>query len=163
VRNEQDDPVLEAAMYQRTDHRIPAVKDRRRPPWRLLIESPEEGLGIANFDAFRAAGFEVTVCAGPAATPGECPLVRGERCSLAADADIVLLDLDGDPHTRSAVLAALRSTRPELPVVVRSVAPPAKVAQDCITIAPTTSVNGQVAALRTAVLRTDRAGRTGRQ
>jgi hypothetical protein len=153
VRNEQDDPLLEAAMFQRTVHRIPAASDRRRPPWRLLVESSEAGLAIADLDTFCSAGFEVTVCAGPEVTAGECPVVRGEVCVLAADADVVLFDLDSDPHTRSAVLAALRASRPELPVVVRSAAPPAKVARALVTIAPTTSVDGQVTALIAAILR----------
>jgi hypothetical protein len=140
-------------MFQRTVHRSAAATDRRRPPWRLLIESPEPGMDISNFDAFRCAGFEVTVCEGPAADAVECPVVRGEPCPLMTDADVVLFDLDSDPGVRSEVLAALRANRPDLPIVVRSAAPPPEVARGCPTIRTTTSVNGQVAALHKAVLR----------
>ena len=140
-------------MFQRTVHRSPAVTDRRRPPWRLLVESPEPGMDISNFDAFRNTGFEVTVCEGPSVDAHECPVVRGEPCPLMAEADVVLFDLDSDPLTRSQVLAAMRATRPDLPIVVRSASSAPATAGGCTTIRPTTSVGGQVSALQKAVLR----------
>ena len=140
-------------MFQRTVHRSPAATERHRPPWRLLVESPEPGVDIANFDAFRCAGFEVTVCEGPASDPRECPVVRGDACPLMSEADVVMFDLDSDPARRSEVLAAMRATRPELPIVVRSADPPPEGAGGCTTIRTTTSVNGQVSALHKAVLR----------
>jgi len=140
-------------MFQRTVHRPHAPADRRRPPWRLLVESTEPGLDISNFDAFRCAGFEVTVCAGPASDARECPVVRGDSCPLMSEADVVLFDLDSDPPTRSEVLAAMRATRPDLPIVVRTALPPAEAATGCPTIRTTTSVNGQVSALHKAVMR----------
>jgi hypothetical protein len=145
--------LLEAVMFQRTPHRSPAVADRRRPPWLLLIESTEPGLDISDFTAFRNAGFEVSVCGGPATDAAECPVVRDEPCPLLAEADVVLFDLDSDPTTRSEVLAAMRANRPGLPVVVRSNAPPGTAAHVDPTIRATTSVNGQIAALHKAVLR----------
>jgi hypothetical protein len=139
-------------MFQRKVHPCrPAVSDRNRPPWRLLVESPDSGLAISNFDAFRDAGFEVTVCEGPAVDARECPVVRGEPCPLMADADVVLFDLDSDPRTRSQVLAAMRANRPDLPIVVTSATPVA--ADGYTTIRPTTSVGGQVSALQKAALR----------
>jgi hypothetical protein len=137
-------------MLQRTVHRSPAVTDRRRPPWRLLVESPEPGLDISNFDAFGCAGFEVTVCGGPESDARECPVVRGDSCPLMSEADVVLFDLDSDPPRRSEVLDAIGATRPDLPIVVRSAEP---AAGGCPTIRPTTSVNGQVSALHKAILR----------
>src|SRR4029453_17825769 len=72
--NMREPQLPEAAMFQREVHRSQnAAPDRRRPPWRLLVESPDPGLAISNFDAFRDAGFEVTVCAGPAVDAGEGP------------------------------------------------------------------------------------------
>jgi hypothetical protein len=148
-------------MFQREVHRSQtAVSDRRVSPWRLLVESPDPGLAISNFDAFRDAGFEVTVCGGPAVDAGECPVVRGEPCPLMARADVVLFDVDGDPPRRSEVLAArrsevlaaMRANRPGLPIVVMSAAPATETASGCATTRPTTSVGGQVAALRKAVL-----------
>jgi len=77
-----------------------------------------------------------------------------------AAADVVLFDLDGEPPrrsemltaSRSEVLAAMRSNRPELPIVVMSAAAPPDAATDCPTIRPITSVGGQVTALQKAVL-----------
>ena len=139
-------------MHQRTVHLARAGDERRRPPWRLLVESRAPGVDIANFNAFRGAGFEVTVCEGPSDAPGECPLVRGEPCSLVAEADVVLFDLDEQP-ARTAVLGSLRASRPELPVVIRAQDPAAEGHAGCTTIRTTDSVNGQVYALRKAVMR----------
>jgi hypothetical protein len=148
-------------MFQRKVHRSSAaVSDRGGPPWQLLVESPDPLLAIANFDAFRDAGFQVMVCGGPGVDAHECPVVRGEPCPLMAAADVVLFDLDGDPPgrsevltaSRSEVLAAMRANRPELPIVVMSTAPAAGTASGCATIRPITSVGGQVTALQRAVL-----------
>lgn len=138
-------------MHQRTLQPARAEGERRRPPWRLLIESRAPGAAIANYDAFRCAGFEVTVCEGPSATPIECPLVRGDPCPLVDDADVVLYEADDQPW-RAAVLGAVRASRPDLPVVVRT-AEPAEEYGGCSTIRTTTSVNGQVSALHKAVMR----------
>jgi hypothetical protein len=149
-------------MFQRKVHasRPAAATDRRGPPWQLLVESPDPGLAISNFDAFRQAGFEVTVCGGPGLDPHECPVVRGEACPLMAGADVVLFDLDGDPPrraellaaSRSEVLAAMRANRPGLPVVVMSAGLTPDTAAGCTAIRPTTSVGGQVSALQKAVM-----------
>jgi hypothetical protein len=140
-------------MLQRKVHRSPpVVLDQTGPPWRLLVESPDPVMAVAEFDAYRRAGFDVTVCEGPADDPGECPVVHGEPCPLMAEADVVLFDLDGDPYRRAEVLAAMRADSPELPIVVRSRAP-VPAAGGCPAIRPSTSVNGQVAALQRAVLR----------
>ena len=142
-------------MFQRKVHRSPTVvTDRQGPPWRLLVESSDGAVAISNFDAFRDAGFEVTVCEGPTGDAGECPVVRGESCPLMAEADVVLFDLDLDPDLtrRSEVLAAMRVGRPDLPIVVRSTALAPAPASGCMTIRATTSVGGQVSALRQAVV-----------
>jgi hypothetical protein len=108
---------------------------------------------IANFDAFRCEGFEVTVCGGPTSDARECPVVRGESCHLMSEADVVLFDLDSDPPRRSEQLAAMRAARADLPIVVRSADPLPEVARGCAAIRTTTSVNGQISALHKAVLR----------
>jgi hypothetical protein len=138
-------------MHQRILYPLRAGAERRRPPWRLLIESRAPGVDIANFDAFQCAGFDVAVCDGPGERPSECPLVRGEPCSLVDDADVVLFE-PCDLPWRTAVLGALRASRPELPVVVRT-DEPAEDYGGCQTIHTTTSVNGQVSALHKAVMR----------
>ena len=141
-------------MFQRKVHRSPAVMTvKKRPPWRLLVESPDGAVAISNFDAFHDAGFEITVCGGPMRDAAECPVVRGEPCPLMAGADVVLFDLDPDRMRRSQVLAAMRRSRPDLPIVVRSTAPAPETASGCTTIRAATSVGGQVSALRRAVMR----------
>jgi hypothetical protein len=141
-------------MFQRKVHRSPTgAAGRSRPPWHLLVESHEPGMEISNFDAFRCAGFEVTVCQGPGEEASECPIVRGEPCPLLADADVVFFDLDDESPQRSEVLAAMRADRPDLPIVVRSSATSSSAARGCATIGVATSVSGQVAALQKAALR----------
>jgi hypothetical protein len=148
---------MEAVMFQRNVHHpSPAAGDRPGPPWRLLIESPDPVLAISNFEAFHDAGFEVTLCEGPIGQIGECPVVHGEPCPLLHEADVVLFDLDTDPVGRSKVLAAMSASRPELPIVVRSISPPADVTASHTTIRVTTSVGGQASALRQAVLQSAR-------
>lgn len=141
-------------MFQRKLHSSPvAVADRRRPPWRLLIETFDDAAMISDFTAFRDAGFQITLCEGPIDDPGECPAVRGAVCPLLAEADVVLFDLDADRPRRSEVLAAVRVSRPDLPIVVRSAAPASETPSGCSTIPTTTSVHGQVLALQQAVAR----------
>jgi hypothetical protein len=139
-------------MYQRACRRRQAP-DRRRPPWTLLVESDEPGVDISDFDAFRCAGFEVELCAGPVTDARECPAVRGEPCDLLADADVVLFDIGDAQPARSALLAAVRARRPDVPIVVRSARPPNEAVPGCTALPTTTSVNGQVSALHRAVLR----------
>jgi hypothetical protein len=128
--------------------------DRPGPPWQLLIESADPVLEVADFVAFREAGFDVTLCQGPSEQATECPLVRGEPCPYAAAADVVLFDVD-DPAKRLPVLWALHASRPELPIVVR---PPK--ADPPIggypSVSRTTSVAGQVSTLREAALQSAR-------
>jgi hypothetical protein len=137
-------------MFQRTSHRHPTrAGERNGPPWQLLIESRDPALAVADFTAFRHAGFEITLCQGPLVEASECPLVKGEPCPLATEADVVLFDLAGDREDeaqRLKVLGAMRASRPDLPIVVRSATPLAPEADE-YTIQPTTSVAGQVDAL----------------
>ena len=141
-------------MFQRTSHHR-RTRDSERPgaPWRLLVESRDPALAIADFTAFRQAGFEITLCQGPLMDASECPLVQGEPCPLATEADVVLFDLGEDREDeaqRLNVLGAMRAFRPGLPIVVRSATPPPPEA-DAFTIRPTTSVAGQVDACCRAV------------
>jgi hypothetical protein len=77
--------------------------------------------------------------------------VRGEPCSLVDEADVVLVEPDGAP-SGATVIDALRGSRPDLPIVIRT-AEAAEGYRGCSTIRTTTSVNGQVSALHKAVMR----------
>jgi DNA-binding NarL/FixJ family response regulator len=141
-------------MFQRTsaDHRR-RVGDRAGPPWRLLVESRDPSLAVADFTPFVQAGFEIQLCEGPEVDAHECPAVNGAVCPLLETADIVLFDIGTEAEPRRQVLDAIRTSHPELPVVVRTADPPPPEAVGCATIRTTTSVPGQVEALREAVLR----------
>lgn len=109
-------------------HHHPAVVDRTqpdevrlaisttggRPGWPAKHDQPrvlvEVGSGRwAGEAAVRAAGFDVRTCSGPHAD-GDCPVLQGGRCPLAADADAVVLLLPfDDPHTAALKVAHERS------------------------------------------------------
>jgi hypothetical protein len=139
-------------MFQRNDHQGPVAAARRaRSPWRLLVECSDDAARISDFTAFRDAGFQIMLCEGPVDDARECPVVRGGICPFVADADVVLFD--GDRPFRSEVLAGVRASRPGLPIVVRSAAPAPALPDGCTWIPTTTSVHGQVSALRNAIER----------
>jgi DNA-binding NtrC family response regulator len=84
---------------------------------RVVIESANRDAALALLAALDAAGFDVTVCGGPAALPGHvCPLVDGVPCPWVDHADVVVHDLDLDKAEHRAVLRTLRRTHPDIPV-----------------------------------------------
>jgi hypothetical protein len=89
------------------------MKEQRRP--RLLIETPREEWATADVGLFEAAEFEVQVCPGP--DRHECPLLEYRSCSLLDEADVMLYDLDLDDEVDRTVLARIRASYPQLPVV----------------------------------------------
>jgi len=118
---------------------------------RLLIEDGHPALAISDFSLFRDAGFDVAFCSGPGDEPGACPLLRGQRCPLVAEADVVLHGLD----PALGIAAAIRRQHPELPVVVEQRRPEAgsagAVPAGCMPLGYPCSVSGQVDAVARAV------------
>ena len=118
---------------------------------RLLIEDGHPALAISDFSLFRDAGFDVAFCSGPGDEPGACPLLRGQRCPLVAEADVVLHGLD----QALGIAAAIRRQHPELPVVVEQRRPEAgsagAVPAGCVPLGYPCSVSGQVDAVARAV------------
>ena len=118
---------------------------------RLLIEDSHPALAISDFSLFRDAGFDVAFCSGPGDVPGACPLLRGQRCPLVAEADVVLHGLD----PALGIAAAIRRQHPELPVVVEQRRPEpggaSAVPAGCVPLGYPCSVSGQVDALLRAV------------
>ena len=114
---------------------------------RLLIEDSHPALAISDFSLFRDAGFDVAFCSGPGDEPGACPLLRGQRCPLVAEADVVLHGLD----PALGIAAAIRRQHPELPVVVEQRRPEpggaSAVPAGCVPLGYPCSVSGQVDAL----------------
>ena len=132
----------------RTARRWPAGKPR------VLVEDPSELATISDHSLFRQAGFDVAVCSGPDPTAA-CPLVGKGTCALADNADVVLFGLDlDDPAARDVLHAHLRR-HAERPVVVAlrrdTDVGPLDDAAACTVLPTSTSVGGQVRALRRAM------------
>lgn len=132
----------------------------RSRPFRLLVETEDPSLAIADFVDFSAAGFDVVCCSGP--REGDpCPATEGRNCPLVEDSDVVLNQLT-DRNTQKAVLDGVSRTAPGVPMVV---ALPAGVDLDlpdgCVPLPATTSVNGQVQAVRRAATMGGRSAQVG--
>lgn len=120
---------------------------------RLVVEGSERSLDIADFRAFRDAGFDVAQCGG-AESEGACPVQRGERCSLIDNADVVLATIGAG----AALAEAVRSVHPAVPLVVEvprddkaaaDLLPP-----DCTAMPFPASIDGQLRVLRRAATTT---------
>lgn len=118
-------------------------------PLRLVVETDDPALVIADFVSFAAAGFDVMCCGGPREND-PCPAVEGQPCPLVEDADVVLNQLD-DRGAQHAVVDGVRRTSPDTPMVVTV---PTGFEYDlpdgCVPLSATTSVSGQTQALRRA-------------
>jgi hypothetical protein len=90
---------------------------------RLLVEAPTgrwKGEELA-----RSRGFDVTVCPGPPASrPDRCPVLRGEPCPLAAEADAVVVAFPTTTGALGEQLCRAHHTVHEHPVVVSEGAEP---------------------------------------
>jgi hypothetical protein len=109
---------------------------------RVLVESADPTLRIAEFRRYRDAGLDVTLCGGPVGDE-RCPLVDGGECPSADSADVVLFGLDAGGD----VLAAHRAQHPSLPVVaeVRRDRP---VPDGCTALPFPSSIDEQIRVLR---------------
>ena len=120
-------------------------------PFRLVIETDDPSLAIADFVSFAAAGFDVVSCGGPDDTD-PCPAVDGRPCPLVESADVVLNQFT-DPAIRTGVVAGVRRTSPRVPMVVGGCADIADALPDgCVPLSNAASVNGQVNAVRRAAV-----------
>src|SRR3970040_1019492 len=101
------------------------------PPVRLSPDSPpmvravvvnrDQGLAGQQAEALRAAGYEVELCGGPQHEP--CPVLDSLPCPLVARADGVVYDawVRGRSGGGGELIAQLRETYVDLPVVLTSV------------------------------------------
>ncbi len=93
-------------------------------PWRwghprVLVEHPDEAVGLEISSALRFAGYAVAVCPGPPGR-GQCPLTGPEGCAPAHDADLVVCCLGYERETAREVLRELRTRYPGIPLVVEA-------------------------------------------
>ncbi len=90
-------------------------------PWpghpRVLIEHPDEEVGLSLASILRQAGYAVAVCPGPERSE-RCPLTGPEGCAVAHGADVVVSSLDLDRPEAREVLQALQARCPETALVV---------------------------------------------
>lgn len=99
-----------------TATRMPTWPPRREEP-RVLVEAPG-GRWHATLAA-EDAGFEVVVCPGPSRTGDQtCPLLRGERCPLVDDADVLVYALPEGDDRDSVLLEAHRRHHGGRPMLV---------------------------------------------
>ena len=94
-----------------TSGATPMWPDAHNHP-RVLVEA--RGGAWRGEEPARDAGLDVLICPGPTPSSGppSCPLLRGERCPLAADADAVVFALDSNDEEAAAILAAHLRDRP---------------------------------------------------
>lgn len=80
---------------------------------RVLLEM--RGAPWAVLDGLRDAGYDVVACSGPATR--RCPLLDGDECPLAADADAIVLALPHDERADDLACAHAERHR-SVPVAV---------------------------------------------
>lgn len=90
-------------------------------PWpgrpRVLVESADESAGLELSSALRAVGYGVAICPGPMEKE-RCPLAGPEDCAIAHGADVIVSNLGLERAEGRAVLRALRTRCPDVPLVV---------------------------------------------
>lgn len=95
----------------------------RVPTWpgphdrpRVLVEVPG-GRWHAGVAA-EAEGLQVLACPGPLGSRTRCPALAGERCPLAAEADVVVMSHGAPDERWDALLAAHHRCHPGVPLCV---------------------------------------------
>lgn len=83
----------------------------------MLIEHPDESVGLELASILRTAGYAVAVCPGPERAE-HCPLTGPEGCAVAHGADVVVSSLGVSRPEAREVLVALRERCPATPIVV---------------------------------------------
>ncbi len=105
-----------------------AAVDLKPQPWRwshprVLVEHPDETVGLAIASGLRYAGYAVAVCPGPAG-PGRCPLTGPQGCAPAHDADLIVSSLGYENEAAREVLRELRTRYPDTSLVVEAPSEP---------------------------------------
>jgi hypothetical protein len=92
---------------------------------KVLLEYPDYATPSVLASVLADEGYRVAVCEGPGDAPGTCRLLNDNACPLAEDADVIFngLGLGAEEHRR--ILAELRATYPDTPVVVETTEPDA--------------------------------------
>jgi 3-deoxy-D-manno-octulosonic-acid transferase len=92
-----------------------------RPVSRVVVVSRDPRVAARRAEMLRGAGFLVELCGGPAQEP--CPVLGSLPCPLVDRADVLVYDaaVAGDGAASEQLVAEVRETYPDLPVVLTSV------------------------------------------
>jgi hypothetical protein len=110
-----------------TDGFVPSWPPLDERP-RLLVEVPGGRWTAAS--SAEDAGFDVMMCSGPSRRRGGCPVLQGEPCPLAGDADAIVVLLGPDDSDRDRLIRAHHERDPETPIFVRAGGPGAEFATE---------------------------------
>ena len=83
---------------------------------RVLIEDPGADW-FHDFERYRCSGMEVAVCTGPDDAQEACPHLKGKRCDLWDEADVIVFALARDEPAGRLVLKSGRRDHPGKPIV----------------------------------------------
>jgi DNA-binding NtrC family response regulator len=89
---------------------------------RVLVVNHDIDLADQEADSLRRLGYDVRQCMGPIGA--QCPVIAGQPCELADEADVLLYDAwaTGEPDGARQLIENLREIHPEVPVVLSSTA-----------------------------------------
>lgn len=88
---------------------------------RVVVVNRDRAAAEAAATILRHAGYEVELCAGPTVDP--CPVLSSLPCPLVDRADVLVYDAwaGGSSDGGRRLIADVRETYPDLPVVLTSV------------------------------------------
>lgn len=88
---------------------------------RAVVVNRDPGLAARQAEVLRAAGYEIELCGGPTQEP--CPVIESLPCPLVDRADVLIYDawIAGSSDGGRKLVAELRDTYADLPVVLTSV------------------------------------------
>lgn len=85
----------------------------------MLVEHPDEAVGLAISSGLRHAGYAVAICPGPHGH-SKCPLTGPQGCAPAHDTDLVVCSLGYEHAEAREILRELRTRYPETPLLVEA-------------------------------------------
>lgn len=85
---------------------------------RVLVVNHDIDLADQEVDSLRRRGYDVTECLGPIGA--HCPVLAGEPCTLADEADVMVYDAwaTGEPEGAQRLIEGLRALHPDTPIVL---------------------------------------------
>ena len=119
-----------------TKNNIPTWPGRHERP-RVLVEGAG-GRWHAEAEA-GSAGLQVLTCPGPPDGPRQCPVLAGEPCPLAADADVIVVSHPPDDERWTELLSAHANLHPGVPVCLEPSHLSAEGVEPSVTVCPVTN------------------------